>query len=202
VAGVKQFWRFVGSSLAAGIFVILPLYLAGLLLLKGMKSLSGVVKPLAKLLPAWLPGERIFSLLLILLVCFLVGLLVRTSGWKRVESTFLQRIPGYTTLRSLTQRVAGESKDQAWKPALAVIEEALVPAFIIEELSGGRFTVFVPSTPTAFTGTVYILTPERVYPLNISFTRAVQIFMRWGSGSKDLIAAMEIHEPELTLRGL
>jgi hypothetical protein len=32
------------------------------------------------------------------------------------------------------------------------IEEALVPAFIIEELDDGRFTVFVPSVPTPFAG--------------------------------------------------
>jgi uncharacterized membrane protein len=202
VACLKKLWAFIGSSLVAGVFVLVPLYVAGLLLLKGMKSLSGVVKPLAKLLPAWVPADRIFSLLLILLICFMVGLAVRTPAWKSVESVFLQRVPGYTTLRSLTQRVAGASKDETWKPALAVIEEALVPAFIIEELSGGRFTVFVPSTPTPFTGTIYILTPDRVFPLNISFARAIQVFMRWGSGAKDLVAAMEIHEPELTLRGL
>ena len=32
-----------------------------------------------------------------------------------------------------------------WKPVLAEIEDALVPAFIVEELDDERFTVFVPS---------------------------------------------------------
>ena len=39
-----------------------------------------------------------------------------------------------------------------WKPALVEIEEALVPAFIIEELEDQRVTVFVPSVPTPFAG--------------------------------------------------
>jgi hypothetical protein len=47
-----------------------------------------------------------------------------------------------------------------WKPALAEIEEALVPAFIIEELEDGRFTVFVPSGATPFAGAVYILNSQ------------------------------------------
>ena len=71
------------------------------------------------------------------------------------------------------------------------IEDALVPAFIIEEFDDGRFTVFVPSAPTPLSGSVYILTPERVHLLDISFTTAVKSLSRWGSGSKELVAAMK-----------
>ena len=83
-----------------------------------------------------------------------------------------------------------------WKPALAEIEEALVPAFIIEELEDGRFTVFVPSGATPFAGAVYILAAERVHPLDVPFTEALKSISRWGSGSKELVAAMK---PESTL---
>jgi len=75
---------------------------------------------------------------------------------------------------------------------LAEIEEALVPAFIIEELDDGRLTVFVPSVPTPLAGGVYILSPNRVHALNIPFTQAVKVISRWGSGSKDLVAAMRL----------
>lgn len=47
---------------------------------------------------------------------------------------------------ALAQRLAGESSEATLKPALAEIEDALVPAFIIEELDG-CLTVFVPSVP-------------------------------------------------------
>jgi uncharacterized membrane protein len=77
-----------------------------------------------------------------------------------------------------------------WQPALAEIKEALVPAFIIEELEDGRFTVFVPSVPTPFAGAVYVLSRERVHPLNVPFTQGIQVVSRWGSASKDLVAAM------------
>jgi hypothetical protein len=77
------------------------------------------------------------------------------------------------------------------EPALVEIEEALVPAFIIEELEDGRFTVFVPSVPTPFACAVYILSRERVHPLNVPFTQALSSVSRWGSGSKELVAPME-----------
>jgi uncharacterized membrane protein len=87
--------------------------------------------------------------------------------------------------------LAGEDQDKAWKPALAEIEEALVPAFIIEELEDGRFTVFVPSVPTPLAGAVYVLVPERVHPLDIPFTQAIRAISHWGAGSKTLVSAME-----------
>ena len=192
---MKQFREFLVNTLVGGLLVLAPLYLAVLLLLKAMKSLVGLVRPFAMLLPDWLPGETILSLLLVLVVCFLIGLAVRTQRGRavreRIERSLFERLPGYALLRSLSQRLAGENQENTWKPALVEIEEALVPAFIVEELEDGRVTVFVPSVPTPFAGAVYILSPERVHPLDIPFTQAIQSISRWGSGSKDLVAAMK-----------
>ena len=65
------------------------------------------------------------------------------------------------------------------------IEDALVPAFIIEELEDGRFTIFVPSVPTPFAGAVYVLGPERVHMIDVPFTQAIKTITQWGSGSRD-----------------
>jgi uncharacterized membrane protein len=136
----------------------------------------------------------LISLLLVLVVCFFV---VRPyareedksfgSAWRR---RFFERLPGYGLLRSLTQRLANDGDETAWKPALVELEDALVPAFIIEELVDGRLTVFVPSVPTPLAGAVYILSRERCASLDIPFTQAIRSVSRWGSGSKDLVAAM------------
>jgi uncharacterized membrane protein len=192
---MKKLGNFVARGLLAGLLVITPIYLAGLLLLKAAASLSGLVRPIAKLLPAWVPAEHILSVVLVLVICFFIGITVRTptgrAAWKRLETSVFQKIPGYVLFQSFTARLAGQNQDQVWQPALAEIEEALVPAFIIERLNDGRFTVFVPSAPTPFTGSVYILSPDRVHPLDVPFVRAIQTLSRWGSGAKELVAAME-----------
>ena len=192
---VKKFCKFLFSSFLAGLLVLAPIYLAALLVLKAMKSLVALVKPIASMLPEWLPAERLLSLLLVLLICVLIGMVVRTAMgqtlWGWVDRSVLQKIPGYALLRSMTERLAGQSRDQTWKPVLAEIEEALVPAFIIEEIDDGRFTVFVPSVPTPLAGSIYILTPDRVHPLDVPFTQAIKAISRWGSGSKELLAAMK-----------
>jgi uncharacterized membrane protein len=168
---MKKLSEFVLGRLVAGALVVAPTYLAALLVLKGIKSLAGIMKPFAQLLPKWLPGDQVLSLLLVLVGCFLIGAALRTRTgywlWNRLEKSFFDRMPGYALIRSLTQRLAGADREAAWKPALAEVEEALVPAFIIEELEDGRFTVFVPSIPTPLAGAVYILSAERVHPLNV-----------------------------------
>ena len=201
---MRGFGQFVLSSLVRGLLIIIPLYLAVLLLLKAMKSLAGLVRPLAMLLPEWLPAERLLSLLLVLLVCFLVGAAVRTRAGRaareRIEKSLFEKIPGYALIRSLTERMAGKDEESAWKPALVEIEEALVPGFIIEELEDGRLTVFVPSVPTPFAGAVYVLDRARVHPLSVPFTQAIKVVSKWGSGAKELVAAMDTGSGAPTLR--
>lgn len=181
--------------MGAGVLVVVPIYLGVLLLLKAMQSLGALVRPVARLIPDWLPAEGLLSLLLVLLLCLVVGLLVRTWCGRAIrdwlEHAVFAKLPGYSLFKSLTLRIAGKSDEVAWKPALAEIEEALVPAFIIEELADGRYTVFVPSVPTPLAGAVYVLTRERVHPVNISFTQAIRVVSRWGAGSSAFVAAME-----------
>jgi uncharacterized membrane protein len=195
---------FVANTVVGGMFVVVPVYLAVLLLLKGMQSAGGLVRPIAALLPEWLPAEGLFSLALVLLACFVVGVAVRTRTGRvvreRLEVIFFERLPGYGLLRSLTQRLAGDDEQNAWQPALVEIEDALVPGFIIEEVDARLVTVFVPSIPTPFAGAVYILDRARVHIVDIAFSEAIRSISRWGAGSKDLVAAMRTAPPAYGVR--
>ena len=184
----------LSNALVRGLLIVVPVYFAVLVLLKGMKSVANLVHPLAQLLPDWLPAEQFLSLLLVLAICVAIGASVGTRIGQRVrnwtEKTLFEKIPGYGLFRSLTHQVAGQSRGSTWKAALVEIEEALVPAFIIEEFEDGRYTVFVPSIPTPFAGAVYILDRQRVHTLDVPFTDAVTVVTRWGSGAKNLVASM------------
>src|SRR6478736_2673575 len=197
---MKYAREFIMSTLVGGLLIVVPVYLAVLLLLKGMKSAASLVRPIAALLPDSIPAEDFFALMLVLAVCFFVGVAVRTRTGRavreRVEVSLFGRLPGYGLIRSLTQRLAGESTENAWTPALIEIEDALVPGFVIEVLVDGRYTVFVPSVPTPLAGAVYVLGPERVHIVDVPFTQAIRSVSRWGAGSKDLVAAMRDASPE------
>ena len=191
---MKAFWK----ALIRGLLIVVPVYLAILLLLKGMQSVAKLVNPLTAILPEWLPAEELLSLLLVLAICAAIGASVGTRVGREardwLERTVLERIPGYGVIRSLTHQMAGKSRDSAWRAALVEIEDALVPGFIIEEFEDGRYTVFVPSIPTPFAGAVYVLDRQRVHPVDVPFTDAIRVISRWGSGAKDMVAAMERRE--------
>ena len=189
---MKQVFEFVKTSVVGGLVVILPLAAAVLITVKMIAGLEGAVDPVATALPFGRHVARVLALLIILGGCFATGLLVRTSVGRRanvwLERRVLERLPAYSLLRNLGRQVAGDGDDSRMAPAMAEIEEALVPAFIVEELDDGRFTVFVPAIPTPTVGAVYILPPERVHRLDVPITQLVQAVTRWGSGLKDLVA--------------
>ena len=195
---MKQAMAAVSKALIRGLLIVVPVYLAILLLLKGMKSVANLVRPFTALLPDWVPAEDLLSLL------------ARSRDLRRhrrhrryshrtgardwLERSVFERIPGYGVIRSLTRQMAGKSSESTWRAALVEIEDALVPGFIIEEFEDGRYTVFVPSIPTPFAGAVYVLDRQRVHPVDVPFTDAIRVISRWGSGAKNLVAAMERRE--------
>ncbi len=186
---------FVGTAVVGGLIVLVPLYLAVLVVAKLMGTVGDVVKPIANLLPAWLPAERLLSLLLVLSVCFAVGLLVRTTRGAavrdRLERSLFGKLPGYELFRSLSLRATGHSEQAGWKPAIVEVEDAYVPAFIIETLDNGSYTVFVPSVPTPFAGAIYVLTPDRVHAIDVPLAQAARAVSQWGVGTKSLIEKMK-----------
>jgi uncharacterized membrane protein len=191
---MRQAGKYLLSALLGGLLILAPLYLSALLIGKAMQSVAAAVRPLAKLLPGWLPAEQVLSCAMVLVLCLLVGMAAGGRFGRdlkaRLENSLLHKVPGYVLFRGLTQQVCGDHEELSWKPALVEIEEALVPAFIIEKLEDGRLTVFVPSAPAPVSGAIYVLDPERVHLLDIPIARAVKVLSQWGLGSKELVATM------------
>ena len=59
---MNQALGYFTKRVIAGLLVIIPIYLAILVLLKGMKSLGQLVRPFTKLLPEWLPLRRCLNI--------------------------------------------------------------------------------------------------------------------------------------------
>jgi len=191
---MKRLIEFIKTTIIGGLLVLLPLGLLALMVVKAVDAAMAVVSPIAAQLPTGTRFADLIALAMIIAGCFVAGLILRTVLGQRLKTIFernvLERLPGYSLLRSLTRRVAGEEEGQKFAVALAVIEDALVPAFIVEQHTDGRYTVFVPSVPTPAVGALYILPKERVHLVDVPFTKAVACISRWGEGSGELLAAM------------
>ena len=187
---MKTLTDFLRMTLVGGLLVVLPLWVSVLLLVKAIKSALVVLHPLAKLLPQTLVHPNVVAFGLLVLICFAVGLLIRTRFGQRfgdwLEKHLLGRIPGFSIVHGMIRQLAGAKDEQSFQPALVELEEALVPAFIIEKHADGQFTVFVSSSPTPMAGAIYILQPERVHPVDMPLRKAMVCVTKWGSGAAEM----------------
>ena len=153
-----------------------------------------LLNPITDKIPATLQFRQVIAALAVIVVCFIAGLIARTGPGLRAKNAFelavLEKLPGYGVLRGLAGRISGQTEELTFAPALVEIEEALVPALIIEELEDGSYTVLVPSVPTPMAGSLYILPRERVHPVDVSFTSALKVFSKWGTGAGEFVRAM------------
>ncbi len=192
---MKTLAEFTRTTLIGGILILLPIYLAGVLLLKALRGVSALIAPITAQLPAAAEFRQLLAILIMLAACFIAGILVRTGpggrGIARLQHSVLEKIPGYTFLRGLVAGLGGDSSAQGFAPALVELEDALVPALIVEELPDGRCVVLVPSVPTPVSGALYILPPGRVHRVNVPLTHLIKVYTKWGEGAGALVAAME-----------
>ena len=98
-------------------------------------------------------------------------------------------VPGIAAL-NVGGNAIGQQGSRAVQPAFAEIEEALVPALIMERHGDGSATVFVPSSPTPTVGSLYVLPARRVHPIDVPIAKFMNCLSGWGLGTKDLLSAM------------
>lgn len=191
---MKALVEFLKTTLIGGLLIVVPVYLTLLLLGKALKGMVALLAPIVALLPERVHHfGQILAIVLVVLVCFMLGLIARTGLGRRAIEAFerrvLERMPGFAMLRSVVRRVSGSSDDAQFQPVLVEIE-ALTPAFIVEEIDDDRFVVLVPSVPTPAAGSLYILPRQRVHWVDVPVTEAVAVITRWGTGTSKLLKAM------------
>jgi uncharacterized membrane protein len=191
---MKPLGEFVKSTLIGGLLVILPLGLMTILFMKVVGILKHLIAPIVSRLPDHLRFHNLIAVVLLLLACLFAGLLARMRAGQRAGNIFeraiLNHIPGYALVRSIVRRIGNVEESDKFAPALAEIEDALAPAFVVEEHADGRYTVFVPAAPTPGVGAIYIMPRDRVHLLDAPFLRTVTCVSRWGEGSAELLKAM------------
>ena len=185
---MKTLAEFTKTTLIGGVLIILPIYVAVLLLAKAVKGLLALLAPVTAQIPADVEFRQVVAILLLVALCFVVGLLVRTGPRSARQERVRAGRAGEGLHSGGSPKVTGRRRSE---PALVEIEDALVPALIVEELEDGSYTVLVPSAPTPMAGSIYILPRDRVHPVDIPFTKAMGVFSKWGTGAGEFVRAMK-----------
>jgi uncharacterized membrane protein len=193
--------RFVRITVLGGVAVLLPILLSFLLLRWLYRTGVALIQPITRTLIETAALQELaaqtVAVVLVVAVCFLTGLVVRTrlGSWV-LESmeNYLSRIaPGYTLFKETLKQLLGSGK----RPFSGVVlgrvfgGNTLMTGFITDEYTpAGRVTVFFPSALNPTTGLLCHLQEEDVWRLNVSVETAMRTIISCGGGSSDLLKTM------------
>lgn len=196
--------RFLKTTAIGGLIFLLPLIVIGALLGQIVPIVLSVAEVLGQIIPVRSPtGIALLVLLaiaIIMLMCFSAGLVARHSLGKRMSETFEKKLlllfPRYAIFKDqLAGSIGGDSAQPRMKPVLARFDDSLRIGFEIERNDDGLITVYLPSAPDPWSGTVAFLTADRVQPLNSDFGETVSTFEKLGRDAAALLVKKASSDP-------
>ena len=192
---------FLYTTIIGGLTILLPLYLTILFVQKILEIIRQLFGPFIQPLESLIPYdtaiiEPLLAIIILIVICFLAGFLMKTSLGLMIENSVkpkLEKLPGYYLFSSLTRQVTGfgeKEELQVVLVALGALDESLSIGFVIDYLQDTGYVVFVPSVPTTPAGDIFIIPENKVFPIDISFTHAVQFLSQWGKRSGEVLEAI------------
>ena len=193
---MKQLLEFLKTTALGGLFVLLPLLLLYLLLSEALGLIVVLAEPIADLFPRAtfdkIKHPVAVGLGLIMGVSFLIGLALRSENGRRlghwVERMVLDRLPIYKALKSLTTGFTTAGKEGAFKTAILNSpdgEREIV--YVIEDHGDGQHTILQPWAPTAFSGSVKVVSQNRLEILDANLGDVSRVLSHWGVGVRNLL---------------
>lgn len=185
----------VRDLLAEGLLLALPLGAAAYLLHRVIGLLSGLLIPIAHLLPngRWfsIAAIEILAFILLLIALVALGAFARSKLGRRInhviEEVILSKVPFYLIVKNIITDVTNTETSTDLQPALVSFDDNSVIGFIVEESADhSMFTVFIPSAPSAASGSVMLMPKERVQILNTPTTEAMRAMKQRGLGLQAL----------------
>jgi uncharacterized membrane protein len=187
--------RFIKPTLIGGILFLVPIVIFVAVIGKALTLTGKLATPLAKTFFADTAGElilmHILSFLILVMICFFAGLLAKTllakQMVKKLETNFLDNIPAYALIKAKTQSSLNPDEMDDLRPAIVRFDDSWQLAFKIERLSDGKVVIFLPGSPDPWSGSVCVVTGDRVTSLAVTVKTAADMMKRLGRGSADTL---------------
>ena len=192
---MKKIILFIRTTLVGGLFFIVPIVLLIFIFGKVIEILRKIVAPIAEKISITLLGQhsisRIIALIIIIMVCFIAGLLAKTKEASRlkewVEDNILSNIPGYSLLKGMGESAAGLESKNLKEVVLVDIEEVWQIGFLMERLDDDLNAVFIPGAPNPMSGDVVFVKWDRLKIIDVSGLSAMKISKKLGIDSKAIL---------------
>ena len=176
------------------VLFLFPIMLLIFIFEKAIKIVQSIILPIK----SHLPVERIFgigilsliSLVLILLVCYVAGMLTESKKVKSflsfLENNLLIFIPGYAMIKSVAKDAIGDT-DNEWKVVMIVADDERKFGIEVDKQPDGYSTIFFPEPPDAKSGEMKLIHESKLKRINLPVSKLVNVIRNYGRGAGDLL---------------
>ncbi len=194
-SSLKPKLKFLRTTLVGGLLFLVPIMVLVMIFGKAVTIAHQVIDPLTEHLPfqsiLGLQTPVLMAVGLVLLLCFLAGFFARTMLARKfidgLESTVLSNEPGYEFLKRMGESMLGVEKEGTYPAVIVSFDDNAQIGFQVETLESGVVVVFIPGVPAANSGEVYLMSPERISPINVPLSATLKCLKRLGAGSCALL---------------
>jgi uncharacterized membrane protein len=183
-------FTFIRTTVLGGLIFLLPIVFVVVIIGKALEITNKLFAPLAGLLPidsiGGLAVVKVIGFVILVLLCSFAGLAARTAlagkYMQTLETKVLGKIPAYSLLKSKAESVLRPEDIGGIRTILLRLDDLWQLAFEIERIEG-KIVVFLPGAPDPWSGSVCIVTEDRITPLDLTVKSAADIMKRLGKGS-------------------
>ena len=187
--------NFLKTTVIGGLVFLVPLVVLGLIIIKAIGFMLVIAEPMARFLPVDSIGGialiNVVALLIVLLICFLAGLVARSERAQKLvnaaEDKILQRIPGYTMIKGVKTALKPDD-DTDLRPVLVSFSSSARLGLEVERVGENRSVVYFPESPNAWSGIVKIVPVDRVRYVDIPVMSVIEHAEQLGHGTGKLLA--------------
>lgn len=194
---MQKLKKFIKTTVLGGVVILLPVLLTFFFLRWLYNFITRLISPLTRLVVETAEMQELLADLLVIVVivaiCFFVGLLVKTKLgrylYRQLEKRILKVMPGYTLFRNTIKQFLGQEKKPFSRVALvqAFGNSTLMTGFVTDEHPDGRYTVFLPSALNPTTGLILHLEKRYVHLVDVSVEETMRSIISCGAGSGKLL---------------
>lgn len=188
--------NFLKTTVIGGILFLVPFIALVAVIGKALEITSKLATPITERLPAdTVAGPIMVHLVaagILVAICFLAGVAAKTKAASKLvdslETNILSRFPPYAFLKTKARSMLTPDDTAGMTAVIARFDDSWQIAFEIERVEDDKVAIFLPGAPDPWSGSISVVTADRVAPLDQPVPVAADWAEALGKGTNDLVS--------------